>query len=73
MRNMAYRNPRELFTYPVSQSEPFSPIKKAELQRNSQIDVVEMQSHNQLTGVGDGQRNLSCGTLWDRKELDMTE
>ena len=27
----------------------------------------------QALGVGDGQEGLACSSLWDLKELDMTE
>ena len=35
-------------------------------------DSMDM-SLSKLQGFGDGQGSLACCSLWDRKELDMTE
>ena len=32
-----------------------------------------MDMFEQALGVGDGQGNMACCSLWGRKELDMTE
>ena len=41
------------------------------------LDVEDHQFNghefDQALGVGDGQRNLVCFSLWGLKELDMTE
>ena len=36
-------------------------------------DGLNRHEFEQAQGVGDGQGSLACCSLWDRKELDVTE